>query len=69
VSLALVVQHEKAHASYYIIIWHVRLYHILPHYLIHGTIFDKTLLSNITDILYDVYLELVILKKISEILS
>ena len=35
----------KAHVLYYVVIWPLWLQHILPHYLINGTIFRKMLLT------------------------
>jgi hypothetical protein len=39
VSVALVIQHATRMR-----LWPARLYNIFPHYLINGTIFEKTLL-------------------------
>jgi hypothetical protein len=40
VSLALVTQHEKRMRVVYCHLWPVRLYHLITHYLINGTIFE-----------------------------
>jgi hypothetical protein len=45
VSVALVIQHAKSMRVLYCHLWPVRLYHILPHYLINGTILRKKLLN------------------------
>jgi hypothetical protein len=45
VSVASIIQPCSMHASYYIVVWFVRLYHIFPQYLINGTTFGKKLLN------------------------
>jgi len=44
VFVALGIQHAMR-ITPYCYLWPVRLYHILPHYLINGTILEKKLLN------------------------
>jgi hypothetical protein len=44
VFVALIIQHAKACTVLYFRLCSVRLYHIVPHYLIKGTIFGKKII-------------------------
>jgi hypothetical protein len=48
-SVVIVIQHEGACVILYYHLWPARLYHIVPLYLIKGTIFGKMFTTVLTD--------------------
>jgi len=45
VSVASIIQNEKRICLILLSVWHVRLYHIFPHYFVDFTVLGKTLLN------------------------